>query len=169
MAYSPPMAAKETDAEDLPRQVDAVMRASRVLVAVVAQSIAVVEDTVSVLQLRVLVIIASRRALNLGEVAESLGVHPSNATRIVDKLVTAGFVHRADDPADRRYLVLSLTPQGHDIVQRVTGYRRSSIATVMENMRPSRRRTLASALGSFAEAAGEPPGDEEVYLLGVSS
>ncbi len=156
------MIAKGTDTEDLRRQVDAVVRASRVLVGVVARSVAEVEDLVSLPQFRVLVIIASRGSVNLGEVAEGLGVHPSNATRTVDKLVVAGLVRRSDDPADRRYLVLNLTSRGHDVVERVMNHRRTSIAVVMDNMAPSRRRTLASVLGAFAEAAGEQAGDERL-------
>lgn len=163
------MIAKGTDTEDLRRQVDAVVRASRVLVGVVARSVAEVEDLVSLPQFRVLVIIASRGSVNLGEVAEGLGVHPSNATRTVDKLVVAGLVRRSDDPADRRYLVLNLTSRGHDVVERVMNHRRTSIAVVMDNMAPSRRRTLASVLRAFAEAAGEQAGDEEAYLLGLPS
>ncbi len=163
------MAANSTDAEDLGRQVDAVMRASRVLVGVVAHSVAEVEDLVSLPQFRVLVIIASKAPVNLGQVADGLGVHPSNATRTVDKLVTAGFVERADDPADRRYLVLNLTSAGHDVVERVMAYRRSSIAAVMTDMPQSRRRALASALASFAKAADQQPDDDEAYLLGLSS
>jgi len=162
------MAGNSTDAEDLGRQVDAVMRASRVLVGVVAHSVAEVEDLVSLPQFRVLVIIASKAPVNLGQVADGLGVHPSNATRTVDKLVTAGFVERADDPADRRYLVLNLTSAGHDVVERVMAYRRSSIAAVMAGMPQSRRRALASALAAFAKAAGQPD-DDEAYLLGLSS
>jgi len=54
-------------------QVDAVMRASRVLVAVVAQSISAVEDQVTFVQFRMLVVIASRGPLNLGEVARQHG------------------------------------------------------------------------------------------------
>jgi len=163
------MAANSTDAEDLGRQVDAVMRASRVLVGVVAHSVAEVEDLVSLPQFRVLVIIASKAPVNLGQVADGLGVHASNATRTVDKLVTAGFVERADDPADRRFLMLNLTSAGHDVVERVMAYRRSSIAAVMAGMPQSRRRALASALAAFAKAAGQQPDDDEAYLLGLSS
>ena len=150
-------------------QVDAVMRASRVLVAVVAQSISAVEDQVTFVQFRMLVVIASRGPLNLGEVAGHMGVHPSNATRMVDKLVTAGLVERTDDLADRRYLTLTLTPAGHDVVERVMNYRRQAIATVMDAMPASRRRTLASVLESFAEAAGEQPEGEEAFILGLST
>ena len=161
------MTDKAVHADDPARQADAVMRASRVLVGVVAQSVVEVEDQVSLPQLRVLVLIATRGHLNLGEVAEALGVHPSNATRTVDRLVVAGPLERDDNPEDRRYIVLGLTTRGHDIVQQVMGYRRTAILAVMENMTSARRRALARALESFAEAAGELPDGDEAYVLGL--
>src|SRR3954469_13313754 len=88
------------------------MRASRVLVSVVALSIAEVEDVVTLPQLRVLVMIASHGPQNLGSGAATLGVHPSNATRLCERLVVAGLVDRADDPQDRRFLRLGGTRGG---------------------------------------------------------
>ena len=162
------MSSKALSRSDDPHlQADAVMRAARVLVGVVARSVAEVEDLVSLPQLRVLVLVASRGRLNLGQVAEALGVHPSNATRTVDRLVVAGLLGRAEDAHDRRYLVLELTSKGHDVVQRVMEYRRAAILAVMENMSASRRRALAAALESFAEAAGERSDGEEAYVLGL--
>jgi DNA-binding MarR family transcriptional regulator len=162
------MSSKALSRSDDPRlQADAVMRAARVLVGVVARSVAEVEHLVSLPQLRVLVLVASRGQLNLGQVAEALGVHPSNATRTVDRLVVAGLLGRAEDPDDRRYLVLELTDAGHDVVQRVMEYRRAAILSVMENMSASRRRTLAGALESVAEAAGERSDGEAAYVLGL--
>ncbi|MFN2535463.1 MAG: hypothetical protein ABR528_09440, partial [Pseudonocardiaceae bacterium] len=63
-------------------QIEAVVLATRVLVAVTAQSIASVEDQVTLPQFRVLVMIASRGPQNLTAVAQGLGVHASNATRL---------------------------------------------------------------------------------------
>jgi DNA-binding MarR family transcriptional regulator len=162
------MSAKETaNADDPDRQADAVMRAARVLVGMVARSVAEVEDVVSLQQLRILVLVASRGRLNLRQVAEALGVHPSNATRTVERLVVAGLLERTDDPSDRRYLALELSAQGRAVVERVMAYRRASILEVMGNMSSARRRALAHALESFAEAAGEPSQDEEGYVLGL--
>ncbi len=152
---------------EVERQVDAVMRASRVLFSVVTRSMQAVEAVLTPPQFRILVIIASRGSVNLGEVAEALGVHASNATRSVDRLVTAGFVERADNPDDRRYLVLKLAPKGHDLVERVMAYRRSSFTEIMQQMSPARRRSLAQVLEAFAEAANEPVDGEEDFLLGV--
>src|SRR5919198_6154668 len=88
--------------------VDAVMLAARVLVGVSARSVALVEDDVTLPQLRLLVMVASRGPLNLAAVAAGLGVHPSNATRACDRLVTAGPLDPRDKPHDRRHPFLEL-------------------------------------------------------------
>jgi DNA-binding MarR family transcriptional regulator len=145
--------------------VEAVMLAARLLVALSARSVAAVEDVVSLQQLRVLVMVSSRGSLNLGAVAAGLGVHPSNATRAVDRLVTAGLLSRSDDPTDRRNLVLDLTPEGEALVARVMGDRRAAIAQILERMPPSRRRALVPVLRAFAAAGGEVDADA-VWSLG---
>lgn len=145
-----------TDAA-LTREVDAVMAAARVLVAVVASSVADVEDRVSLPQLRVLVMLATRGPLNLVAVAQSLGVHPSNATRTVERLVVAGFVDRRDVPSDRRNVALTLTRKGRTLVDSVFAHRRMAIERVVRAMPPAKRKALPSVLESFAHAAGEFP------------
>ena len=95
------------------------LAASRVLVGVAARSLAAVEDTVTLTQFRALVIIASRGPLHLAALAEDMGVHPSNATRACDRLVAAGLLDRRDNPADRRHLLLTLTPAGRELVDGV--------------------------------------------------
>ena len=148
-----------------PDEVDAVMLAARVLVAVAAQSVASVEERVTLPQLRVLVMIASRGPQNLGSVAQALGVHPSNATRRCDKLVEAGLIHRSDDPADRRNLILQLTASGRELVQQMTEHRRATIEDVLGKIPATVRGDLVPALLAFAQAAGEVP-SSEAWALG---
>ncbi len=138
-------------------EIDAVMLAARVLIAVTAQSVASVEDEVTLPQLRVLVMIASRGPHNLTAVAQGLGVHASNATRTCDKLVDAGLIHRSDDPTDRRNLVLQLTQSGQQLVATMTERRRAAIAKVLAKMPSRLRHNLLPALLAFAEAADEIP------------
>jgi DNA-binding MarR family transcriptional regulator len=145
--------------------VEAVMLAARVLVAVSARSVAAIEDEVTLPQLRVLVMVASRDELNLGSVAAGLGVHPSNATRAVDRLVKAGLLDRRDDPTDRRNLVLELTSAGRALVERVMNDRRAAIAHILDRMPAGRRRSLVPVLRSFAAAGGEVP-DDAAWSLG---
>lgn len=145
--------------------VEAVMAAARVLVAVSARSIAAVEDTVTLSQLRVLVMVASRAAPNLGAVAAGLGVHPSNATRAVDRLVTAGLLDRREDPTDRRNLVLELTAEGDELLERVMQQRRAAIGAILDRMPAGRRRSLVPVMRAFADA-GDETANDAAWALG---
>jgi DNA-binding MarR family transcriptional regulator len=156
---------RDDDAPPTTEEVDAVMSAARVLVAVTAQSVTSVEDQVTLPQLRILVMIASRGPQNLASVAQALGVHPSNATRRCDKLVEAGLVHRSEDPTDRRNMVLQLTPSGRQIVQRMTEHRRAAVEGVLAKMPTTLRGDLVPALLAFAQAAGELPAGQ-AWALG---
>lgn len=140
------------------------MRAARVFLAVVAQSVAEVEHRVTSPQLRVLVFIATHGPQNLGAVASDLGVHPSNATRACERLVAAGLLDRRDNPADRRYLLLDLSRSGRALVDQVMGHRRTAIAAVMKRMPAELRRSMGPVLDAFAQAAGEVTEDERFSL-----
>ena len=146
-------------------EVEAVLGATRLLVAITARSVAEVDDVVTLPQLRVLVMVHSRGPLNLGSVARGLGVHPSNATRVCDRLVNAGLLHRSDDPTDRRNLLLRLTAGGRELVDGVMDRRRTAIGDVLRQMPAEQRATLVPVLQSFARAGGEVP-DSEVWALG---
>ncbi|MDJ0354984.1 MarR family winged helix-turn-helix transcriptional regulator [Paenarthrobacter sp. PH39-S1] len=146
-------------------QVEAVMRAASVLLAVVAQSVAEVEDVVTTPQLRVLVLIATHGPQHLGAVAADLGVHPSNATRICERLVNAGLIERADDPQDRRFLKLVLSARGRQLVEQVMDHRRTAIAAVVGRLPTRARASLAAALDAFARSAGEDGTEDGRFAL----
>src|SRR3954464_10989393 len=68
--------------DDVDALTDAVLTASRLLVAVSARSIAAVEDTITLAQFRLLVVLDSRGPMKLIGLAELLAVNPSAATRM---------------------------------------------------------------------------------------
>jgi DNA-binding MarR family transcriptional regulator len=148
-------------------QIDAVLRAANVLLRVAAQSVIEVEDVVTSPQLRVLVLIATRGPQNPGAVATHLGVHPSNATRICERLVNAGLIARHDDPGDRRYRALSLTPAGTSLVRTVLEHRRSAIAAVMARMPEELRRVTALGMNAFATADGGEGTDDGRFAINL--
>jgi DNA-binding MarR family transcriptional regulator len=55
---------------------------------------------------------APDRSLRMGELAERLYFSRSGLTRLVDRLVNAGLVERADCPSDRRGSYAQLTTKG---------------------------------------------------------
>ena len=135
---------------------DALLTASRLLVAVSARSIAVVDDTITIPQFRTLVILSNRGSVNLATLAGLLDVKPSAAGRMVDRLVGAGLIDRLPHPTSRRELLATLTPRGRKVVRQVTAQRRREIARIVEQMPPSERHGLVRALTAFTAAGGEP-------------
>jgi DNA-binding MarR family transcriptional regulator len=143
----------ESPAETLDAQVDEVVRAAQTLVAMTAQAMADIEDVVSLPQFRVLVMASADGALNLRTVAESLKVHPSNASRICDRLVAGGLLDRRENAEDRRQIVLSLTDAGRRLVDSVMRRRRDAIGGVLARLPADQRTALVTGLRAFTALA----------------
>lgn len=143
---------------------DALVTASRLLLDITARSVAGVDDTLTVPQLRVLVILSSRGATNLTTLAGQLDVQPSTIGRMAERLVSAGLIDRRPHPHSRREIVVELTRRGRAVVDNVTTRRRAEIARVAELMPARERVGLVRALQAFTEAGGEPPADAPAGL-----
>lgn len=153
--------------DDVDAMTDAVLHASRLLVAVSARSIAAVDESITIPQFRLLVVLDSRGPLKLTTLAEHLGVNPSTVTRMVDRLVAADLVTREANPASRRELVVSLTEAGSAVVRAVIQRRRAEITRIVNRMSPSARRGLVLALTAFTEVGDEPAFSEQTEALWV--
>src|SRR5271169_7175019 len=114
--------------------VDAVLGASRALVAVAARSLADLAEDVTLAQYRALVELAARGPQRPADLASALGVDRSTATRMCDRLVRKQLVQRRRISADRRGVRISLTPAGRALVEEVTRRRRIEIAQVLRRM-----------------------------------
>jgi DNA-binding MarR family transcriptional regulator len=135
---------------------DAVLTASRVLVGLSARSIATVDETITLPQFRMLVVLSGQAELKVSVLAEHLGVTSSTATRMIERLLASGLVTRDVNPQSRREVVIALTPAGRQVVTRVTRKRRAEIARVVAAMPERHRSGLVEALEAFNAAAGEP-------------
>ncbi|QIS02209.1 MarR family transcriptional regulator [Nocardia brasiliensis] len=146
---------------------EALLTASRLLVALSARSIASVDDTLTIPQFRTLVILSARGRSNVAALAGILGVRPSTATRMVDRLVAADLIDRKPNPNSRRELIVELTARGREIVAAVTQRRREEIAAVVAQMREADRHGLVNALTAFTAAGGAAHGiaDIDSYQL----
>jgi DNA-binding MarR family transcriptional regulator len=144
--------------------VDAVLGASRALVAVAARSLGDLAEDVTLAQYRVLVELAARGPQRAAELAGVLGVEPSTATRMCDRLVRKRLIHRRRDGRDRRVVQVALTPEGRSVVERVTRRRREEIGRILEQLAPRDRAPVSRALRAFSDAAGTVP--EQDWSLG---
>jgi DNA-binding MarR family transcriptional regulator len=136
---------------------EALLTASRLLVAISARSIAQVDESITIPQFRALVILSTRGSSNLAALATHLDVQPSTIGRMIDRLVAAGLVDREPHPHSRRELVVSVSTRGRAVVDAVTRRRRQQIADVVAAMPARERRDLVTALNAFSKAGGELP------------
>jgi DNA-binding MarR family transcriptional regulator len=145
--------------------VDAVLRASRVLVAVAARSLAAVDHDVTLPQYRALVVLGSRGPQRPTALAEALAVHPSTVTRLCDRLVAKRLVHRGESRENRREVSIRLTPKGRRLVDDVTARRRHEIAAIVANIPAGDRAATVHALHALGDAADEPA--DAAWFVGV--
>ncbi|MFI5808557.1 MarR family winged helix-turn-helix transcriptional regulator [Streptomyces sp. NPDC051561] len=153
-----------SEAGDVDEVTRAVLTASRVLVGISAKSLAAVEDRVTLPQFRLLVVLSTRDSAKLVVLADLLGVNPSTAMRMTDRLIAAGLVDRRVNPESRRETLLRLTAEGRRLVDEVTARRRAAITEIVERMDPGRRAALVGALLAFSEAGSEPQVSNELEL-----
>jgi DNA-binding MarR family transcriptional regulator len=144
-----------TDREAASEATMSFLLASRALVAVAARSLAETAD-VTVPQFRALVLLSQRPGSAVSDLAADLDIHPTTATRLVDRLVRKRLVRRQTLASDRRVTQLFLTAGGRDLVDRVTRRRVRDIARIVGRMPRDSRAAATSAMTAFAEAAGEP-------------
>jgi DNA-binding MarR family transcriptional regulator len=133
----------------------AVMAASRLFVAISARALASTADSLTLPQLRALVVLETCGPVKLVVLAATLGVNPSTALRMVGRLEGLGLVDRRTNPANRREVVLSLTDDGHELVTRVLAHRRAEIRTLVQRLPAEERAVLVPALHALTQAAGE--------------
>ena len=144
--------------------VDAVVGASRALVAIAARSLGAAGEEVTLPQYRALVVLASRGPQRVVDLAGFLDVTASTATRMCDRLAHKGLARRQRLSSDRRAVRVSISAAGRDLVAAVTQRRRRDIQVIVERMSSADREQLVTTLRMFAEAAGEVP--EQDWSLG---
>lgn len=145
---------------------DAVLRASRSMLAIVARSMAPVLEELTLPQWRVLVLLETAGPTRVGVLAERLGVLPSTFSRVVDRLESGGWVARTPSVDSKREVLVTITAQGSRLVDEASARRQTDLDEVLATMTPADRSRLAEALTAFADAAGEPVA-KDLLVLGL--
>ncbi|NJP92903.1 MarR family transcriptional regulator [Nonomuraea sp. FMUSA5-5] len=153
------------DTEDLRAVISAVLTGSRLLVSIAARSLAAVQDRVTLPQFRMLVVLSVQGETNLVTMADALAVNSSTASRMADRLATAGLIVRETNPHNRRETLMRLTLEGRRLVDDVMTRRSEEIAAIVSRMTPLESQALIAAMTAFNKAGGEPPANLR-YPLG---
>lgn len=143
--------------DDIEAVTSALLTASRLLVAISARALGEVGEGVTLPQFRMLSSLSVQGPMKLSTLADLLGVNPSTALRMAERLTVARLITRRVNPHNRREIILSLAPAGRRIVAEVTARRREEISQVVARLEPEQRTALVQALDAFAAAGGDLP------------
>ncbi len=113
-------------------------------------------DTVSTLgltlhQFRALVIVNAEDRCTTTDLADAVGVHPSVATGIVQRMVQRGLFDRHEDPVDRRIRRLSLTPRGRELAEEIVGTAREQRRRQLDMLDDAQLAQLRGILGALLQ------------------
>ncbi|HSW88054.1 MAG TPA: MarR family transcriptional regulator [Candidatus Saccharimonadales bacterium] len=72
----------------------------------------------SMLQLQVLVFLKRNEPAQMSEIAKYFSIELPSATSLINKVTKMGLVERTADKHDRRLVLISLTKEGHSLLQK---------------------------------------------------
>ena len=89
----------------------------------------------------------------MSEVSDRFDISPAAASQLVDKLVHAGYLERAEDPSDRRAKLLTLSIKGKELIQQGTEERYRWMDDLTSKLNAEERAKVVEALNILTEAA----------------
>jgi DNA-binding MarR family transcriptional regulator len=86
------------------------------------------------------------------ELADRLRLQKSTVSRLVDELCADGLVNRSPNPADKRSVLLVLTPLGTRRAKRLDAARRKLFARLLDQLPRDERRVVIAGLDRLEQA-----------------
>lgn len=134
---------------------DAFITVSRALVGIAVRSINAAPVEVTLIQHRLLVLLATGGDQTVGTLAEQLEVNASNASRLCDRLQKLDLVTRDRSSSDGRAVDVSLTASGRKLLETVRAHRRHEIRRILSHLPRHDVEVTIEALTAFGDAAHE--------------
>ncbi|ALS23436.1 MULTISPECIES: MarR family winged helix-turn-helix transcriptional regulator [Paenibacillus] len=87
-------------------------------------------------QMMILFTISSSGRCPVGQLAQKMEVTPGAISVMIDRLVNNGFVVRKYDPKDRRVVLLEITGQGREALEKIREVRTAQIKQYLAYLEP---------------------------------
>ena len=107
------------------------------------------EDALDLGQVDALDLLVFHGPVRMGELAESLRVDASTATRAVNRLVDTGLAQRRRSDEDGRVMVVAITKRGNEVHRALTARRREALEGILTDFNARDRQQLAALLERF--------------------
>ncbi len=145
--------------DDRTRRISAVLGAIDDLVQQMSagHTAAFLEIGITMPQAKMLYLVATDDGVRMSALASRLGVTLSTVSGLVDRLVDGGLVDRHDDPADRRQVVLAVTPQGARQLERFRDLNSRQMGDLLGTLGDADLATVSRAITILTRAAAQMP------------
>jgi DNA-binding MarR family transcriptional regulator len=104
---------------------------------------------VTMAQMKALYLVSARGAIHISALAELLGVTLSTGSGLADRLVDHGLLERRQLEHDRRHVVVSLTPAGTSLLERMRELGTGRVRSMLGEIDDADLAALERILGSF--------------------
>lgn len=111
------------------------------------------EIDVTMPQAKLLYLLGALGDLHMSDIVARLGVSLSTVSGLVDRVVDHGLAHRREDPADRRQVVVGLTPAGSAFIDRFRELNARQMRELLAVLDDADLSLLRDALGALERAA----------------
>ena len=111
------------------------------------------EIDITMPQAKLLYLIGAAGELHMSEIVGRLGVSLSTVSGLVDRVVDHGLATRREDPADRRQVVVGLTPEGADFIDRFRELNARQMRDMLAVLDATELEQVRSALAALDRAA----------------
>ena len=91
----------------------------------------------------------------MSEVSERFDISAAAASQLVEKLVQAGYLDRAEDPSDRRARLLTLSDKGKELISQGTEERYRWMDDLAATLSTEDQKKVSEALILLTNAAKE--------------
>jgi DNA-binding MarR family transcriptional regulator len=119
------------------------------------------ENNITAKELQVMLSLDPGVSVSSNDLARRNILSPSRMSRIIEKLVSRGFLSRETDEHDRRYSRVSLTPEGLVIYQDTTKFKKQCEAKIKSRMSDNEFAIIQKALRLLIFAMEEEHGNND--------
>ena len=103
-------------------------------------------------QCHVLVEVGRHKTLSVNDLAQLLNLDKSSVSKTVDKLVNSGLLQRESSPEDRRYVVLTLSPEGHLAYEDIESRMEAHFTKILQAIPAEKHTQVIESLDLFTRA-----------------
>jgi DNA-binding MarR family transcriptional regulator len=124
---------------------------------------------VTMSQAKLLHLVSAQPGIGMSALAARLGVGLSAVSSLVDRLVEHGYIERNEDPSDRRQQLVTPTPAGEAVMDRMRQVNLEHMRILLVGLSDGDLRALRTGLSALARRAASIDQDMSVNRPGASS